>query len=154
MIDKIKSFFTDCLAPESTPQQPLEKRLQLATAALLLEMASADFEVLEIEQASLIDALKTAYGLSDEDIKEVITLSEAEHSESESLYPFTRLINEHYSEQQKREVIRLMWRIALADGHIDKHEMHLMGKVSDLLYIPRPVVGEIKQIEIDRLQQT
>ena len=152
MINKLKSFFSDCLAPENTPQQPLEKRLQLATAALLLEMAKADSEVLETEQASLVEALKTAYKLSDEELNEVISLSEQANQDSESLYPFTRLINDHYSEQQKREVIRLLWRVALADGHIDKHELHLMRKVSDLLYIPRPVVGEIRQLEMDRLQ--
>ena len=152
MINKLKTFFSDSLAPENTPQQPLEKRLQLATAALLLEMAKADFEVLETEQASLVEALKTAYKLPDEELNEVISLSEQANQDSESLYPFTRLINDHYSEQQKREVIRLLWRVALADGHIDKHELHLMRKVSDLLYIPRPVVGEIRQLEIERLQ--
>ena len=154
MISKLKSFFNDCLATETLTSsgmhaQPLEKRLQLATAALLLEMVNADFEVLEVEQASLINSLKTGYNLSDEEIKELIELSEQESHTSNSVYPFTRLINDHYSENQKREVIRLMWKVALADGHIDKHEMHLMRKISDLLYIPRPIVMEIKQQEID-----
>ncbi|MCG8671646.1 MAG: TerB family tellurite resistance protein [Pseudomonadales bacterium] len=147
MIDKLKAFFTECLAPEDEPKHPLEKRLQLATAALLLEMVNADYEVLEVEQASMIEALKQGYKLSDEDIQELIQLSQSEQDHNNSLYPFTRLINEHYSEQQKREVIRLMWRVALADGHIDKHEMHLMRKVSDLLYVSRPVVMELKQLE-------
>ncbi|PIE41590.1 MAG: hypothetical protein CSA49_02610 [Gammaproteobacteria bacterium] len=153
MINQLKNFFSDFLATENTPQQSLEKRLQLATAALLLEMVNADYEVLATEQQSIIQALKTAYSLSDDEIKEVMSLSKQEHTNSESLYPFTRLINDHYSEQQKREVIRLMWRVALADCHINKHEAHLMKKISDLLYIPRPVVGEIKKLEMDQLQQ-
>lgn len=152
MIDKFKAFFSDCLAPANTPEQPLEKRLQLATAALLMEMAKADFEVLPVEQTSLIKALKKGYNLSDEEIAELIALSEQESKDHNALYPFTRLINEHYSEQQKREVIRLMWRVALADGEIDKHEMHLMRKVSDLLYVSRPVVMEIKQLEINAMK--
>ncbi|MCG8317647.1 MAG: TerB family tellurite resistance protein [Pseudomonadales bacterium] len=153
MINKLKSFFNDCISTEGfnavgKPDQPLEKRLQLATAALLLEMVNADFEVLEVEQASLITSLKTGYNLSDEEIKELLALSEQETQASNSVYPFTRLINDHYNETQKREVIRLMWKVALADGHIDKHEMHLMRKISDLLYVPRPVVMEIKQQEL------
>lgn len=147
MIKKLKAFFDDCLDPEPASAIPLDKRLQLATAALLIEMVNADYETLEIEQEQLIDSLKIGYSLSEEEIKELIELSEQEHKERESLYPFTRLINDHYTENQKREVVRLMWQVALADGHIDKHEMHLMRKISDLLYLPRPVVMEIKNQE-------
>lgn len=151
MFKKLKSFFDQALASESH-EQPLEKRLQLATAALLIEMVNADYEILDIEKEQLVASLKTGYSLADEEIQELISLSEAEHGENQSLYPFTRLINDNYNEQQKREVIRLMWQIALADGHIDKHEMHLMRKISDLLYIDRPVVMEIKNQEIKRRQ--
>lgn len=150
MIKKLKAFFSECMAPDESAQQPLEKRLQLATAALLLEMANADFEVLEIEQQKLIEALQQGYGLSEKEIRELIAISDQEHKSNHSMYPFTSLINEHYNEQQKREVIRLMWQIALADGHIDKHEMHLMRKISDLLYVPRPVVMEIKNQELNK----
>ena len=147
MIKKLKSFFNDFITLPEDEQQPLERRLQLATAALLLEMVNADFEILEIEQDALITTLKTGYNLDEDEIRELIQISDQERQDNNSVYPFTRLINEHYSEQQKREVIRLMWRIALADGHIDKHEMHLMRKISDLLYVARPVVMEIKQQE-------
>lgn len=153
MIKKLKNFFDECIAPEPTEQQPLEKRLQLATAALLIEMVNADYETLEIEKTQLIASLKAGYSLSDAEINELVQLSEQEHSNHQSLYPFTRLINDHYSENQKREVIRLMWQVALADGHIDKHEMHLMRKISDLLYVSRPVVMEIKQQEMERKAQ-
>lgn len=151
MLKKLKAFFDEALSTDGQQEQPLEKRLQLATAALLLEMVNADYEILEIEKAQLVQSLKAGYSLSDEEIQELIALSEEEHSENHSLYPFTRLINDHYSEQQKREVIRLMWQVALADGHIDKHEMHLMRKISDLLYVDRPVVMEIKNQELKKL---
>ncbi|MDX1692719.1 MAG: TerB family tellurite resistance protein [Ketobacteraceae bacterium] len=152
MLKKLKAFFDETLAPEIVSEKPLEKRLQLATAALLIEMVNADYEILEIEKAQLIKSLKAGYSLTEEEIQELISLSEEEHSENHSLYPFTRLINDHYNEQQKREVIRLMWQVALADGHIDKHEMHLMRKISDLLYVERPVVMEIKNQELKKME--
>ena len=153
MLRKVKAFFEQTLAADSQSDQPLEKRLQLATAALLLEMVNADYEILEIEKEQMVASLKTGYSLSDAEIRELIALSAAEHGENQSLYPFTRLINDNYNEQQKREVIRLMWQVALADGHIDKHEMHLMRKISDLLYVERPIVMEIKNQELNKRQK-
>ncbi len=152
MLKKLKAFFDETLSTDGQEEQPLEKRLQLATAALLIEMVNADYEILEIEKAQLVQSLKAGYSLTEEEIQELIALSEEKHGENHSLYPFTRLINDHYSEQQKREVIRLMWQVALADGHIDKHEMHLMRKISDLLYVDRPVVMEIKNQELKKQQ--
>jgi uncharacterized tellurite resistance protein B-like protein len=31
----------------------------------------------------------------------------------------------------------MLIRTALADGHLDAHEQHLLGKVADLLYLRR-----------------
>jgi uncharacterized tellurite resistance protein B-like protein len=31
----------------------------------------------------------------------------------------------------------MLLKVALADGRLDKHERHLLGKVADLLYVPR-----------------
>ena len=31
----------------------------------------------------------------------------------------------------------MLIRTALADGEIDKYERHLLGKIADLIYVPR-----------------
>ena len=122
----------------------MEQRLQLATAALMIEMMHADYNVSEQEESAIIAALKTAYHLSDSDLDDIIQLAHEEKREATSLYGFTSLINEHYSQQQKLEVIRLLWEIAYADQHFDKHELHLMRKISDLLYVPREIAMGIR----------
>lgn len=116
---------------------PLDKRLQLATCALLLEMSKSDYSVTEAETDAILDALTEAYKINSEELAMLKSAAEDELENSTSLRNFTSLINEHYSTQQKEEIIKLLWQVAHADGVIDKHESHLIRSVADLLYIPR-----------------
>ncbi len=155
MIEAIKEMFYRCLSPEQDRQssdKPLEQRLQLATAALLVEMMHADFEATEEERHSMIQALQKGYQLDQQELDQLIHLAEQEQQEATSLYGFTKLINDHYSEAQKLEIIRLLWQVAYADQHYDEHELHLMRKIADLLYIPREVAMGIRD-QIRKSQQ-
>ena len=116
---------------------PLERRLQLATCALLLEMSKSDNSVTTEETDAIVSALTAAYKIDENELAMLKSASEEELENSISLRSFTSLINEHYSTQQKEEIIRLLWTVAHADGKIDKHESHLIRAVADLLYIPR-----------------
>jgi uncharacterized tellurite resistance protein B-like protein len=56
--------------------------------------------------------------------------------EATSLYEFTRIINDHYSAQQKVQLIGAMWAVAFADGNLDKYEEALIRQVAELTYVP------------------
>ena len=132
MIDKIKNFFSkNVIEPEedtATPQQ-------IASAALLIEVMVIDGNLDEQELESITGTLSTMLGIAKEKIDELITLSKQEVTEATSLYQFTREINSHFNEQQKLELMTGMWRVAFADGHLDKHEESIMRRVADLLHI-------------------
>ena len=132
MIDKIKNFFSkNVIEPEEdtvTPQQ-------IASAALLIEVMVIDGNLDEQELESITGTLSTMLGIAKEKIDELITLSKQEVTEATSLYQFTREINSHFNEQQKLELMTGMWRVAFADGHLDKHEESIMRRVADLLHI-------------------
>ena len=129
MIDKIKNFFSkNVIEPEedtATPQQ-------IASAALLIEVMVIDGNLDEQELESIAGTLSTMLGIAKEKIDELITLSREEVTEATSLYQFTREINSHFNEQQKLELMTGMWRVAFADGHLDKHEESIMRRC--LLY--------------------
>ena len=102
---------------------------------LLMEVSRADFELAESEMSKVTNLLKSLFDLSDETLDELIQYSEAKSLESTSLYPFTSLINEHYEYEQKVNLLGLMWKVAYADGDLDKYEDSVIRKVADLLYI-------------------
>ena len=61
-----------------------------------------------------------------------------------SVHQFTSLLHKFLSEEEKSEVVALLWRIAYADGRLDKYEDSLVLKVSDLLYVSRGRVMQLK----------
>jgi uncharacterized tellurite resistance protein B-like protein len=88
-----------------------------------------------IERESVLTALQRAFGLSGTELQELAQLAEQSADQATSLHQFTDLMNRQYSPEQKVEVVALLWRVAVADGHIDKYEDYLVRKLADLLYV-------------------
>ena len=132
MIDKIKSFFsTNVLEPEAETTSPD----QLATAALLIEVMVIDGDLDDQEMQAIAGTLSNMLHLRKEQIDQLIELSKEEVAEATSLYQFTKEINEHFDIEKKLSLMTAMWRVAFADGHLDKHEENIIRRVADLLHI-------------------
>jgi len=113
-----------------------EHRQRLAAAALLIETARADFSEDGVEEAVLTTLLCATLGLDAAQVSELLVQASAQLDEAASLYDFTRVINDHYSAAQKLELITNMWRVAYADGRLDKYEEYLIRQVAELTYVP------------------
>lgn len=146
MIASLTRFFETCLKPvaQETPQHA-QHRLQLASAALLLELAHADHEFSDAERHALEAILRECYALSDTELQELWQLALAEKANATSLYQFTALFNEHYDYPAKLQLLSNLWRVAWADGRLDRYEEHTIRKVSDLLYMSHKDFIQTKQ---------
>lgn len=137
MIDQFKTFFDkylgDATAGDDTSEQ---HRLQLATAALLIEMTRADNVVKPAEQAAVARALQKAFQIDEAETREIIRLAEQEAHDATCYHEFTRLINENFSKAQKIQIVELLWEVAFADEEMEPYEEHLVRKLADLLYVP------------------
>ncbi|MEM0953339.1 MAG: TerB family tellurite resistance protein [Pseudomonadota bacterium] len=131
----IKSLLSLFGAKESIDAEALEHQRNLAAAALLIEMTRADYSVDDAEKRTLAAALQESLAVSEAEITELVSLAEAAADKATSLYEFTRLINDHYSPDEKRSLIHCMWRVAYADGNLDKYEERLIRQVSDLIHV-------------------
>lgn len=137
MLDTIKRFFENNLLPDDDAQGPSSAdKTTLAAAALLVEMARIDDEVLDIEQDALLRIVQDQFGLPAEHARQLLELANQEISDASGYYQFTALINEEYSPVQKLAVLENLWQVAYADNEISAHERHLMRKLADLLHIP------------------
>ncbi|MDG0970553.1 MAG: TerB family tellurite resistance protein [Porticoccaceae bacterium] len=132
MIDKIKAFFSKNIIESDDNALSTE---QLATAALLIEVMVIDGNLDDQELRAISNTLTQMLELSSEQIDELILLSQQEVTDATSLYQFTREINAHYDHDKKMALMTSMWRVALADGHLDKHEEGIIRRVADLIYI-------------------
>ena len=132
MIDKIKSFFSNNVLEAETETTSPD---QLATAALLIEVMVIDGDLDDQEMQSIAGTLSNMLHLSKEQIDQLIELSREEVADATSLYQFTKEINDHFDIDKKLSLMTAMWRVAFADGHLDKHEENIIRRVADLLHI-------------------
>jgi len=136
MIDIVRRFFSK--SSENISQNFDQKTghdIQVAACALLVEIASIDEDFSQAELETLLSILKEKYGLSKENADALIVEAKRELSESLDLWQFAKLINEHYSNKEKNEIIETLWRIVYVDGKMDKYEHYLMNTLKNLLRI-------------------
>ena len=109
------------------------KRVQIATCALFIEVANSDDEFSDDEKKLIFDLMKNQYNLSKEEMHELIDLSHEQIQESVSLYEFTDIINKNFDSEEKFSVLKNLWRLILIDGKLDKHEEYFVRKISNNL---------------------
>ena len=109
---------------------------QLAAAVLLLEVSRADFDISAQEKKVIVQVLKEHFLLSEEEADALLTYAIDEHEQYTSAHPFIRLINEEMDFQSKQTLLEGLWRVAYADGVLDKYEEYHIRKIADWLYLP------------------
>lgn len=135
MLDAVRRFFEQRIAAPD-PGRSQEHRIQLATAALLLEVARADRVTEDLELDAVELAIGRVFKLSREEANELIDLAEQEVEDSTSHFGFTSLVKDHFSPEEKVLLVEMLWRVAAADGRVDKYEESLVRRVADLIYVP------------------
>ena len=129
MLEKIKNFFSAELAINDDDNSA--NTIQLAAAALLIELSRADYKLEPEEQRAIEAALAKSFQLDPAQLSQLIELAEEENSDATSLYQFTSLIKDNYSAGQRFELVKMLWQVAIADGEISKYEDHLIRKIAD-----------------------
>ena len=135
MINKIRELITKFGNKEEIEEESDLSQLNNACVALLVEIAFADKEFDETEKNSLKLALMETYAIEETDIDEIIKDAENTVAESTSLYGYTRIVNDEFEYDDKLSLLKNLWKVAYADGNLDKYEEHLIRKISDLVHI-------------------
>jgi uncharacterized tellurite resistance protein B-like protein len=136
MVFSIKKFFEKHIQPTSDRTDEVsEHSIQVATAALLIEMMKADGKVSEDERKTVMQTIQSKFNLTDEETKSLKELAKEKAKKATDYYEFTSLIHKSLSYEQKVEIIEHLWEIAFTDKHIDKHEEYMVRKIADLIYV-------------------
>lgn len=133
MLDIIKKMFAVDAVAEPVSS---ERLIQLASAALLVEIALSDNHF-DASEMTLIDKLlREEFMLSDEQAQSLINEARQEQDHASSIHQFTTHLNQHCDAVQKRDFVSQLWQLAYADGNIDKYEEYMIRRVADLLHLP------------------
>lgn len=134
MIGPLRRLLEEVIArPEPGPG---DHDLQLACAVLMVEILRADHVKKDSEWEAVHQHLRLAFKLDDEESAALLELAENRAENIISLHEIIRTINENYGQEERQQLLAMLWEIAYADGRLDKHEEYAIRKIADLLYVP------------------
>lgn len=136
MADIIKQFFKKYII--STPNNSGTEEghsLQIATAALLIEMMRADACISEDEKKIITNTINSKFGLSEEETDALLQLAEEKIWNATGYFEFTSLMNKCLTYEQKIKVVEHLWDVAFADAILDKHEEYMVRKIAHLIHV-------------------
>jgi len=134
MLDTIRKFFGKIAEDRTeTVDRGAEHDIRVATCALLVEMARIDETFTPEEMRTILSVLTDRYGLSAEHADALVAEAEKELEHSVDLWQFASLINENYSNDEKIEIVEILWRMVYLDGNMNEYEHYLMNKLKNLL---------------------
>lgn len=148
MIKRIIARVAERLGNEASDEAAAtrEDTLRLATAILLVDVALADHDFDASEFEKLIRLIESHFDLGAEDAAALVNQASEKAEDLVSVHEFTQLLHENLDEEEKARIVSLLWQIAYADGRLDKYEDSLVLKISDLLYVSR---GRVMQLKYD-----
>ncbi len=133
MFKDITRFFKDRIAPAAKDSGDRGHPLEVATCALLLEVAHVDNEFSAGERKTIAGLLRQRFQLTPEEAGSLIEMADRERTQSTDMYQFARLINKEFSRSRKLAVLELLWQVVYSDGVLEAHEDALMHRMSNLL---------------------
>lgn len=135
MLTTLRRLFDQSIAPALSDESGRERALHLATTALLIEVCRADNDISDIELDTVAETVMSTFALDRNETAELISSARAESDASVDLFQFTRLVDARLSPAEKVHVIELLWRVAFADGRLDRYEEYVIRKLADLLHV-------------------
>jgi len=129
------------------------KKLQVATAALFIEMAKADGDFSDEERQRVIHIMQNTFNLDEDCVKELIDLSEKKLEESTSVYEFASIINKHFSREEKLELLEALWQIIYVDDKLDKYEDRLVKVIGGMINVDHKDIINAKLLVKEQLKR-
>ncbi len=132
----IEALLESLSSPAQTDPIEREHDYELATAILLIEVMRADRTSSPDEREEVVATLTRAFRLDESEAQALLSKGESRADEIVSLHEFTQAINRRLDADQKEHIVELLWRVAFADGDLDRYEEHLIRRIAELLHIP------------------
>lgn len=135
---------------EVQPQQQHDP-LRLATAAILLDIAYADGTFTPAEDGNVAEFLTERFALSREDAQELLEAADEIRKRTVDHFALTHYIRKNAPLDERIEIVKTMWRLALSDGTLSNYETYLVRKLADLLGLEHHVMIDAKTAVLEEL---
>ena len=128
---------------KNSPKEEKEIDILSKTASLLIHAAKIDENYTSNEKL-IIERTLIEFGVSKENLDELMKLAEQYEKNSNQILDFTKDIK-NTDQNFKIKLIESLWTIIYSDKDSDIYETNLMRRLSGLLYLDNKLVGDIKE---------
>ena len=108
-------------------------KIENALCMLLVDIARADDDFSENERSVIISLMKKYFDIDDEGVIALIGSAWEYFKREDDFYEYAVMINENFSNENKYELLRDLWRLAYADNKMDIYEESMVKKIGGLL---------------------
>jgi uncharacterized tellurite resistance protein B-like protein len=143
MLNNLKEFFAQ-VSSDVSPEDRKSHEVRLAAAALLVVCGKSDFEAHPEEEDAIVKLLEVTFGLEKSEIRDLMRYADDITGEV-GLHEFTRLVNQHYTADDKLVLIDNIWQVAVADGRLDRFEEQYIARVAFLIDISQEQVKRSRE---------
>ena len=120
-----------------------------ATSVLLLSIAQADGKI-EVSELKIIhDIIAEFFNLEGSEADNIIEHGLNELKNSTDLFGYGKILNEHFSKQDKIDFICCVFEVAYIDEELHFMEQHLINKIANILNVEHSELIKAK-IELGR----
>lgn len=128
MLDKIVKALKGKKSSKATPATQDVKRL--AAAAMLVEAARRDENFDDSERTAITRIVGSHFSLGPDDAKTLVDLAEQRQRLPYGESIFTRTIADNFSDDERRDVLKMLWGVALADGNLHRVEVSMIENLA------------------------
>ena len=135
------------------PEEVETHDIQHAAAALMVEVMVADHDWDDMEVEKIHELLIGNLNLTQAESQDILEEAANKQQSANDLYQFTSVVNEHYDNDQKFELLKQLWMVAYADAQVDRYEEHMIRKLADLLHLPHSQFIRAKILARDEMEE-
>ncbi len=155
MINRVKALFVERRgAPQVRDAGHSHEELRIAAAALMVEAAQLDDDFDAREREKIRALVAERFELDAEEGNSLIEAAEARVAESVQIHGFTRVIKSAFSQEERIELMEMLWEVVYADGELHHYEANLMRRLAGLLQVSDRDVGAARKRVRNRLDSS
>ncbi|MFW6172131.1 MAG: TerB family tellurite resistance protein [Elusimicrobiota bacterium] len=144
IINALRRFLNIYPQEEYSGIEYIKKDPSLSTAIVMVEIALSDNEFSDKEKDIIIKYLNRKYGLSEEECNNIIRRAEKIVNIDTNKWKFTKILNNIFSNQEKYNLIKQIWKMIYSDEKLHKYEDYLIHRLSKILHIRHDKMIEAK----------
>jgi len=111
---------------------------------LMIEAANTDGNITQEELNKISNSLINVFKEDPKIVEESLNKAFENKDNSKSLYFYTSKLNKSYTDDQKIQLLEVLWEIILADNELHDFEANLIRRLAGLLYISDVECGNAK----------